>query len=132
MPATWPAVLWGLLILLLTLAPMPETATPGWLQAWHLDKVVHAFLFAVWTVLVVRAIRRVRGGSAMARHAIAIGILLALLYAGLTELFQEHMSLGRRGDLADVAADAAGILAAAAWLKWATAAGRAHHKPPAA
>ena len=125
-----PAASWALLILALTLTPIPAASTPGWLDRIHADKIVHALLFAVWTVLLVKGLRGWVSRPFIVRHAQLLGLLVALAYAVLTEVMQESMGLGRRGTLGDVLADALGIILAMAWIIWATVRRAQHRNGP--
>lgn len=116
-----PALLWGLLILVLTLVPAQAVPTGGLLGRYHLDKVVHAALFGVFLVLLVRAWGwNPRSVKSHARPLILAG-LLAIGYGALTEVLQELTGAGRRGDVWDLVADAVGVFIASVWLLWGAA-----------
>lgn len=106
-PAFW-AVLWALAILVLTL--MPGSDVPGWpwAERVQLDKFVHAFLFGVQCVLLGLALAQVWPGRRIG--PLALAAVLALCFGGVIELLQEAMGEGRHGDLADLLADAVGVL----------------------
>lgn len=97
---------WTLLVLLALLPPGGDDPLPF----PHADKVVHAVLFGglglLWTGVLGRA-RLVLG--------------LGLAFGVATEVAQALLPFGRRGDLVDLAADAAGlalgILTARVWLE---------------
>jgi VanZ family protein len=106
------ALLWALLILVLCL--MPGAALPAWHWAdlFSVDKLVHAGLFAVQALLVLRA----AGGQG---RADAFPWLLAVVaYGGALELMQMLPALGRRGDWNDLAANTLGALLGWAWHRW--------------
>ncbi len=111
------AVLWALVVLVLTLAPEGGVPRWPWAAKVHLDKFVHAFLFGVQAVLAYWAIP---AGNAPARVQTRAGlvILATTLYGGLIEVLQEALGQGRHGDLLDLAADCAGAVAGVAFLVW--------------
>ncbi len=107
------AVYWALLILALCLLPKSSVPEPGFLDRIHFDKLVHAFLFGVLHCLVLKA---VYGSGRTLRSHLMIGAMV-ILYGGTIELLQEALDLGRNGDLADLAADAGGVILATALLR---------------
>lgn len=111
-------VVWGLLILGLTLLPAPAVPSLGILGRYHIDKLVHAFLFAVFFLLLFRAFRKQAGASVQRRQALQLSILIAVVYGALTEVLQEVTGGGRSGDPLDFLADTVGVLLATALLHW--------------
>lgn len=87
---------------------MPGEDMPHTMPWPHFDKVAHALMFgALATVLVFDTCRhrqKVRLLPAIMSMAISI------LTGGLIEILQHHMQMGRSGDVADFAADAAGAI----------------------
>ena len=107
------AALWAVLVwLLLTWAPPPSAPDLGDWLLWPLarvgDKLGHAALFLVQTLLVHRAVRA-EGRSAGGGRALAAAVALSILYGGATELRQRGVER-RDADPWDFAADAAGAL----------------------
>ena len=103
------ALLWGALILLLCL--MPGRALPAWHWAdlISVDKLVHAGLFAVLAILVLRALGTRRSGQ----RSMLAAMGLCVAYGGGLELLQMLPDLGRRGDWNDFIANSVGV--AAGW-----------------
>jgi len=119
---TWiPAMAWALFILVLTLMPAQVVPGGGLLGRYHLDKVAHAVLFGVFLVLLVRALGWGTGRAKGGPRPLMVAALLAIGYGALTEVLQELTGAGRRGDVWDLVADAAGVIIAAAWLLWGAA-----------
>lgn len=112
---------WALLILVLTLLPPPEVPGAGWLSRYHLDKVVHAGLFAVLCVLLVQALDDARGHVWRPYRSTILGFVLSVLYGGLTELLQGTATIGRSADIWDLVADAAGALLGTVYFRRASA-----------
>ena len=92
---------YALAVLVLTLAPMPDTGA----LATNLDKLIHFGMFGALAVLVhwnlIPAIPRGR--------AVAVASLIAAAAAGLIEIVQEPLPY-RDGDLGDFLAGVAGGL----------------------
>ena len=109
--ASWwgPAAAW--MILLFGLSASPDLpAAPGGLS----DKLVHALAYAGLSALLYRALARGRATGLRAGRGLAAAAL-AVLY-GLSDEWHQAFVPGRTADTADLAADAAGAVAAAAAL----------------
>ena len=106
------ALLWALLILVLCL--MPGTALPMWHWAdlFSVDKLVHAFLFAVLTLLCLRAF------EAPGPKTVLAAVLACAAYGGGLELMQMLPGLGRRGDWNDFTANTVGVALGWAGQRW--------------
>jgi len=102
---------WGLLILVLSLMP----GGPGHIMFGipHFDKVGHCGMYAVWTVLIVRALMTMPGYTAQRSLRVAIGVG-TLAGIGL-EFGQLFMHQGRSFEVADMVANAVGAMAGA-WV----------------
>lgn len=111
-------VAWGLLILGITLLPAPAVPSLGILGRYHIDKLVHAFLFAVLFLFLFRAFRKQAGASLERWQALLPSILIAIVYGAITEVLQEVTGGGRSGDPLDFLADTVGVLLATALLYW--------------
>jgi VanZ family protein len=102
----WPAALWALFILILTLLPLPHI--PNALSNWDLslDKMVHFILFAVLGILILKGnANRSKGISG--RQLLILG--LTILFGALTETMQYFLP-DRTFSLADFAADGIGAI----------------------
>ena len=102
-----PVVLWTGVIFYLSSIPSLESGFPG-VADWVFRKGAHAFVYAVLTWLVFRALHH--GHNTHIKTALLWAGVLALLYA-FSDEFHQHFTPGRHGRLRDVAVDAAGILA---------------------
>lgn len=113
------SILWGILIFVLTL--MPGSAfprIPSWIDLLHPDKLVHLFIFGVFTFLLIDGFRRAGNPGLIRDYAVVFAVLISLLIGGLTELLQGWLIPNRTADWKDFRADAAGSFAVAAFL-WA-------------
>lgn len=113
-----PSVIVGIAILWLTLSPNPVPSAEMLFVGQ--DKVAHAVMFLVWTLLICRDLRgygRKPNPWLAALFATAVGALI--------EVLQWSMDLGRSAEWLDLAADAAGAAIAAAVFPMLT-----RHRPP--
>ena len=94
-----PAIAWGALMLLLT--SLPGRAIPA-VPVAHIDKLVHATMYAILAALVASAI----AGPRRAR-ALAGVVAFASLYGAADEWHQQFIP-GRSQDRVDWAADTVG------------------------
>src|SRR3954451_16819621 len=103
------AVLWTIMILAMCWTPgdwlpVKQEEESSWLDIPHFDKLVHGGLFAVFAVLWMAALA---GRSRrIARVAVA-----GLFVAAISELGQLIPAVNRDGELMDVLADSARLLA---------------------
>lgn len=101
----WLTLAWAVLIVVLTVAPMPVSGAS--LTVPGLDKLVHAALFGILAWLALQA--RARGG---ARRPPVWFLLVAIgVFAGADEWVQQFIT-GRSADLMDWIADMTGVLSA--------------------
>jgi hypothetical protein len=103
----WAALLWTVVILILCWTPrtyLPVVEDQGsYFEFVHLDKVVHAGIFIVFSVLCLRAMP--------SRPLSYLIVLLAgLLLAVVTEVVQNVPIINREGEIGDVVTDVAGVL----------------------
>jgi VanZ family protein len=108
----WPAIAWALIVLVLT--GLPGNYFPEVPSFWNLlepDKIVHVFIFGVFTVLMAfgltRSYRTLRSAFAIAAQAIGTGIA----YGGITELLQGYVFIGRTASIYDFIANSVGCIA---------------------
>lgn len=82
----------------------PATPNPGIPPTWHVDKLVHAGIFAAATWAVSRAGARPWPTA-----------LVMIAYAAVSEVIQQTLLASRSGDPTDLAADVVGV-ALGVWL----------------
>lgn len=98
------AVAGGVLVAQAWVLFAPASPNTGIPPAWHLDKLVHAFVFAAATCTVIRA-----GGRPTVTVAGMVG------YAAASEVVQHYLLSARSGDRGDLVADLVGV-ALGAWV----------------
>ncbi|MFW6225074.1 MAG: VanZ family protein [Bacteroidota bacterium] len=77
----------------------------------HTDKIFHAFMFYVFTMLLLKELK-FNFKSGLYKHYI-IAFFISLLYGGIIEIAQSQLFITRSGDLYDLAANLAGTAFAA-------------------
>ena len=106
--ALWPAFAWAATILFLCLLPGSKLPEWDWFALLDLDKLVHAGLFFIQTLLLARAFHA-RGTPV---RWLLWSVTISVLYGLATEFMQGLEALGRRTDINDMIANSVGALAA--------------------
>ena len=102
-----PPVLWGCLIIVLSLLPGGKTH----LQLFgipHADKIGHFGMYAIWSFLIYQAF--VRPENISRSKAFWSTILLSSLIGIVLEYAQNTVTIGRSYELADMVANALGAV----------------------
>jgi hypothetical protein len=120
-----PALAWALLILVLCLMPGEAVPSWDWTDLLNIDKPVHAVLFGVLLVLLVRGFRTARAGFLRPSRPMLVAFVGTVAYGALTEWMQQLEALGRHGDLNDLLANTVGAVLGMIYLRW-----RSHRKRP--
>jgi len=111
----WPALLWSLIILLLTGMPgsyFPKVTTFwDWLEP---DKAVHLFIFGVLAFLILFGYREQYFNSKNRYIFGVVTVITTAVYGLVTEVLQYYVFVGRSGNRFDFFADAVG--AVLGWL----------------
>lgn len=96
---TWTLIIFGL-------CSMPGKAIPkiNWLELLSFDKFVHAGIFFVEQVLLMRALQNRMKGFKWA------ALLFCMAYGGALELMQYYIFSQRNGDVLDFIANSTGAL----------------------
>jgi hypothetical protein len=97
------------LLLVVPVAKIPGEITI--LANYGIDKIAHSLLFFTLTTIQLTENRRefLNYGSKL---KISVFVIWGILFACITELFQEFFTPGRQGSLYDILADATGSLIA--------------------
>ncbi|MCX6282283.1 MAG: VanZ family protein [Bacteroidetes bacterium] len=105
------SILWGLIILILTL--MPGNAIPRvplWIDRLHPDKLVHLFIFAVFTFLLIKGFGKKDNPVFVRNFPMVWAIMISLFIGGATELLQGWVIPLRTADWKDFFADTFGTM----------------------
>ncbi len=105
-----PALLWGLIILLIIGLPGENIPESGLLNIPHIDKVVHFVLFAVMGALLVYGYRKKHQGRTLHGRQLLICITLGVFYGILTEFLQYCCFSDRHGNVPDAIANGFGTV----------------------
>jgi VanZ family protein len=104
-------ILWGLLIVLLTILPgkvFPRL--PSFMDLLQPDKLVHVFIFAVYFFLQARGFLLQNIFRTLQKNAGVITLVIGLSLGAATEIIQELWVPMRHGDIYDFISDVVGIL----------------------
>jgi len=107
----WPGSIWAGLILLLT--GLPGNYFPDVESFWDWvspDKLVHFFIFGVFTFLTLWGYRAQYKLPARRYYLVGFATLLGIFYGGVTEILQEMVFTGRYGNVFDFLANAIGAI----------------------
>ena len=108
------ALLWAGIILWLCLIPGKALPEWNWFSVFELDKLVHATMFFVLTMLLAQAFR---GNRSPARY-ILWACVFSVAYGLGTEFLQDLEALGRRRDILDMIANTVGGVSAGGFANW--------------
>lgn len=107
----WPAIVWAIIILVLTGAPgtyFPKDIS--FLDWASPDKIVHFILFGGQSFLILYAFRK-QYFSGKHRFLITIvAVSIGIVFGLLTEILQSYVFVGRNGNYLDFLADVIGAL----------------------
>ncbi len=105
-----PAIVWALIIFLL--CSMPSTAIPTfhWLDLLSFDKFVHASIFFVLQVLLMRGLLLQSTVNFLHNQYNTVAFLFSVCYGAVMELMQFYLLSSRSGDLLDFIANSFGCL----------------------
>jgi VanZ family protein len=107
----WPFVLWAILILILT--GLPGNYFPKVPTIWDLlapDKIVHLFIFIVFTILLYYGLTLHNGDGISSWMYALIVIGAGVCYGGITEMLQAYIFVWRQASVYDFIADSVGCI----------------------
>lgn len=108
----WPAIIWSVIVFLLLVAPPISIAKEKQFDITHLDKIIHAFLFAVLVVLWSYWLKPKYTSFSKFLVVLSVTAFFSTCYGIIMEYIQ--LWVGRDFDVWDMLAD--GVGAAAGWL----------------
>lgn len=110
----WKSLLWAVFIMILCGIPGNELNKVKLINIPHFDKMVHAFLYFVFTILLISENNSQKMEMIIPMKAILIAALIALSYGALIEIMQKTIFINRGAEVWDMVANAFGFLLAAA------------------
>lgn len=105
-----PALIWFLTILWIISIPGGNVPKLSFFNFPHIDKLIHAFVFGVFTLLLSYGFYKQKY-LILARYPYTFSIIIGVIYSLLTEWIQFRFVSGRSGELLDVIADLVGCIA---------------------
>lgn len=107
----WPGISWAIIILLLSGLPgnyFPRVSTFwDWLAP---DKLVHVFMFAVFTFAILWGNRRQYKQPGKRSVIVVVSLAVGISFGALTEYLQDVVFIGRHGNVYDFYANTAGSI----------------------
>jgi VanZ family protein len=104
------AILWAVFIFILCVLPGYAIPHYSWTDLLSVDKLVHAFLFAVLTLLLIRGFTKQTEVAFLKSNTLSVVFFISVLYGGLLELMQNYCLTDRNGSWFDLIADAIGAI----------------------
>lgn len=105
-----PAVIWGVIIIILSAVPGNKLPMP---PIWNADKFAHLGVYFILSVLIIYGFWESHQRQASLRKPILLSIVTTILLGGILEILQEYLFIGRYGDYLDFTANTSGSLLAA-------------------
>lgn len=103
-------LLWALLILILSGIPGGDIPHVSFLELLNFDKVVHASIFFVLVILLIRGFSLQNTFLLLNKHPKFLSFLVCVVYGGLIEVMQGLIFEQRSADIYDFIADAFGSI----------------------
>ena len=105
-----PFILWTGIIF--ALCSMPGKAIPKirWLELLSFDKFVHASIFFVEQILLMRALISLQENTFFRQNYKWISVLFCIAYGGSLEIMQYYVFSERSGDVLDFIANSTGCI----------------------
>jgi hypothetical protein len=107
-----PPLIWALLIAVLCGMPGHDIPHISFLELLSFDKFVHASLFFVLVLLMVKAFKQTNNY----KNAVIISLCLAIPYGGILEILQQEIFVDRSADLYDFVANSFGCFMAWSYI----------------
>lgn len=105
-----PAILWGIVILVLCAFPGGNLPRVSFNFIIPLDKLVHTILFGVFCFLLILGNAKQYTFTVLRNYPILISVVISIFYGILIELLQEYVFTERSFEWMDVIADSSGSL----------------------
>ena len=112
------AILWALVILVLCGMPGRDIPHISFLEIPNFDKFVHAGIFFVLTLLIVRGFLLQTTFIKLQQNAKLIAFVICVVYGGLLEIMQGTLCQGRTAEVFDFFADSVGVAAGLLLYNW--------------
>ena len=100
------SIIWASIIGVMSLMPKSSLSTPKLINLKHADKVVHMAIYALLSILVLRALNMKHGKILQNPWP----FIVIIGYGILLELLQKYTSVGRSFEFLDIIANISGVL----------------------
>lgn len=107
---TLPAILWALVILILTLMPGRFIPPAGIFEIFHPDKLVHIAVFVALIVLFLRGFLKQDEFQLLKRHSVIIAFTGCVIYGFFLEVMQGTLLTDRYFEWLDTTANTIGCI----------------------
>ncbi len=108
----WKSVVWAIVILILCGMPGDDLNKVKFIDIPHLDKIVHGFLYFVFTLLLISENNTQKTYFEVTMSSIIIAAAIALSYGILIEILQKFLFISRGAEILDMVANTIGFLIA--------------------
>ncbi|MHC1703425.1 MAG: VanZ family protein [Tenuifilaceae bacterium] len=108
----WKSVVWAIVILILCGMPGDDLNKVKFIDIPHLDKIVHGFLYFVFTLLLISENNSQKAYYETTMSSIIIAAIIALSYGMLIEVLQKILFINRGAEILDMVANTIGFLVA--------------------
>ena len=103
---SWPAIIWALIVLVLTLMPGKAIPDVGFFNA---DKLVHFFIFGFQMILTSFALVKIARLKAKPENPVLFAGVFSVLFGIMIEFIQNYVP-GRSFSIADMIANTIGVI----------------------
>ncbi len=104
-----PAILWGGTIFVLSAVPGDKLYMP---PIWNADKFAHIGVYFVFAATLIAGFFYYSNCKRLNRWVI-LSTAIAIAFGGILEILQQHVFIGRYGDILDFTANSTGAVLAA-------------------
>ena len=108
----WPAILWSVIVFVALVISTQGLGREGVKLFPHADKIIHFVLFGIFTLLWLNYLNHKKPSS---KSVMIIVVAISVAYGIAMEFIQLLPMVSRDFSIGDMAADAAGSIAAAWW-----------------
>ena len=108
----WPGIAWFFVVAVLVFMPGEDVPSIGWMQAYHIDKLVHVGMFAGLTYLFSLPYLNSGFSVTKKRNSFIIISIIFIAWGLGVEYIQKYYAYHRSFDLFDWVADSIGVVLA--------------------
>lgn len=109
-PFLIPAIVWGAIIFFIISMPGSQLPESGLFAIPHIDKLIHAVLFFVFSFLLAYGIFKEKKAKPRLHDAIIYALVSGILYSAFTEAIQHFLVKSRFGSIYDFMANVFGTV----------------------